>query len=97
MSLLEVDAINTYYGDAHALFDVSFPYIMAVHQGPKGDAPYHLHLEFYPPMRSAERLKYLAGSELGAGTFINDTFAEEKAAELRQKIEACPPLGDERR
>jgi len=23
MSLLQVDAINTYYGDAHALFDVS--------------------------------------------------------------------------
>ena len=66
-----------------ALFGVPFPYIMAVHQGPKGEVPYHLHVEFYPPMRSAGKLKYLAGSESGAGMFINDTLAEEKAAELR--------------
>jgi UDPglucose--hexose-1-phosphate uridylyltransferase len=72
------------------LFDVSFPYIMAIHQGPKGDAPYHLHVEFYPPMRSANRLKYLAGSEAGAGMFINDTLAEEKAAELRAVVPATP-------
>ena len=71
-----------------ALFGRSFPYVMAVHQGPQTGAPYHLHVEFYPPMRSAERLKYLAGSELGAGMFINDTFAEEKAAELRAKVPA---------
>jgi UDPglucose--hexose-1-phosphate uridylyltransferase len=29
------------------------------------------------------RLKYLAGSELGAGLFTADTLPEEKAAELR--------------
>ncbi|MBV8298416.1 MAG: galactose-1-phosphate uridylyltransferase [Candidatus Eremiobacteraeota bacterium] len=71
-----------------ALFGVSFPYIMALHQAPKTDDPYHLHVEFYPPMRSAKRLKYLAGSEAGAGMFINDTLPEVKAAELREKIEA---------
>ena len=75
-----------------ALFDVSFPYVMAVHQAPKTDDPYHLHLEFYPPMRSATRLKYLAGSEAGAGMFINDTLAEGKAAELRAKVPAAPEL-----
>ncbi len=75
-----------------ALFGVSFPYVMALHQAPKTDDPYHLHVEFYPPMRSADRLKYLAGSEAGAGMFINDTLAEEKAAELRTKIEARPAL-----
>jgi UDPglucose--hexose-1-phosphate uridylyltransferase len=73
-----------------ALFGVSFPYIMAVHQAPKTEDPYHLHIEFYPPMRSATRLKYLAGSEAGAGMFINDTLAEEKAAELRAKVPALP-------
>jgi UDPglucose--hexose-1-phosphate uridylyltransferase len=73
-----------------ALFGVSFPYIMAVHQAPKGDAPYHAHIEFYPPMRSKNRLKYLAGSEAGAGMFINDTLAEEKAAELRAKVPGSP-------
>ncbi|MCX7920324.1 MAG: galactose-1-phosphate uridylyltransferase [bacterium] len=44
---------------------------------------YHFHIEFYPPYRSATKLKYLAGCESGAGTFINDSSAEEKAAELR--------------
>jgi UDPglucose--hexose-1-phosphate uridylyltransferase len=74
-----------------ALFGVPFPYIMAVHQAPKTDVPYHLHIEFYPPMRSATKLKYLAGSEAGAGMFINDTLAEEKAAELRAVTPAAFP------
>ena len=73
-----------------ALFERSFPYVMAIHQAPKTAMVYHLHLEFYPPMRSAERLKYLAGSEVGAGMFINDTLAEEKAAELRAKVPREP-------
>jgi UDPglucose--hexose-1-phosphate uridylyltransferase len=38
-------------------------------------------------MRTATKLKFLAGSEAGAGMFINDTLPEEKAAELRSKIE----------
>ena len=74
-----------------ALFEVSFPYIMAVHQAPKGDAPHHAHIEFYPPLRSKNRLKYLAGSEAGAEMFINDTLPEEKAAELRAKVPAACP------
>jgi UDPglucose--hexose-1-phosphate uridylyltransferase len=68
------------------LFARSFPYIMALHQRPSDGRDYgfyHFHIEFYPPLRAADRLKYLAGSEAGAGMFINDTLAEEKAAELR--------------
>ncbi len=71
------------------LFALSFPYMMVIHQRPTDGHSYdhyHLHLEFYPPMRSAGRLKYLAGSESGAGMFINDTLAEQKAAELRALI-----------
>jgi UDPglucose--hexose-1-phosphate uridylyltransferase len=63
-----------------------FPYVMVLHQAPTDGAPHpeaHVHLEFYPPYRARERLKYLAGVELGAGTFANDTLPEEKAAELR--------------
>ena len=69
-----------------ALFSKPFPYIMVVHQAPVGGDPAesHLHFEFYPPLRSASRLKYLAGCESGGGTFINDTLAEESAAELRR-------------
>lgn len=71
------------------LFDVSFPYIMSLHQRPTDGGKYehyHLHIEFYPPMRSKTKLKYLAGSEAGAGMFINDTLPEDKAAELRAHI-----------
>jgi UDPglucose--hexose-1-phosphate uridylyltransferase len=71
------------------LFDVPFPYMMVLHQRPSDGAydHYHFHIEFYPPMRTATKLKYLAGSETGAGMFINDTLAEEKAAELRAHMQ----------
>ncbi|MEO7673844.1 MAG: galactose-1-phosphate uridylyltransferase, partial [Pyrinomonadaceae bacterium] len=72
------------------LFDVSFPYIMAMNNRPSDGADYgffDFHIEFYPPMRTATKLKYLAGSEAGAGMFINDTLPEEKAGELRKYIE----------
>jgi UDPglucose--hexose-1-phosphate uridylyltransferase len=60
--------------------------MMVVHQRPTDGRPhesYHFHMEFYPPHRAPNKLKFLAGVESGAGTFINDTLAEEKAAELR--------------
>ncbi len=72
------------------LFDISFPYMMVMHQRPTDGAAYdyyHFHIEFYPPLRTKTKLKYLAGSEAGAGMFINDTLAEEKAAELRQHVQ----------
>ena len=73
-----------------ALFDRPFPYVMAVHQAPTGPAPAdragHLHIEFYPPLRSAEKLKYMAGSEQGAGAFISDILPEASAGELRKAI-----------
>ncbi len=72
------------------LFNVSFPYIMALLQSPSDGGNYdfyRFHIEFYPPMRTATKLKYLAGSESGAGMFINDTLPEEKAAELRALVE----------
>ncbi len=46
----------------------------------------HLHVEFYPPLRTADKLKYLAGSEQGAGTFISDVLPEESAAMLGEAI-----------
>jgi UDPglucose--hexose-1-phosphate uridylyltransferase len=69
-----------------ALFGFSLPYVMAIHQRPTaGDHEgYHLHIELYPPHRTATKLKYLAGSEAGAGAFINDTLPEETARRLRE-------------
>ena len=72
------------------LFAVSFPYIMAMNNRPSDGADYDFfdfHIEFYPPLRTATKLKFLAGSEAGAGMFINDTLPEEKAAELRNLVE----------
>ena len=75
-----------------ALFERPFPYVMVVHQAatdsPPGTPPRsgHLHVEFYPPLRTADKLKFLAGSEQGAGTFVSDTLPEESAAALREAI-----------
>lgn len=68
------------------VLDIEFPYLMVHHQAPhKEDTKhYHWHIEFYPPYRAKGKLKYLAGVESGTGLFINDTFPEEKAKELRE-------------
>jgi len=67
------------------LWGFSIPLMMMVRQRPAhGDHPYfHFHVEFCPIQRSREKIKYLAGVESGTGMFLNDTLAEEKAAELR--------------
>ncbi len=67
------------------LFGFSLPYIMAMHQQPAkvGFDFNWFHVEFYPPYRTANKLKYLAGSEAGAGAYINDTLPEATAQMLR--------------
>jgi len=67
------------------LFGFSMPYVMAMYQEPavEGYEFSWFRVEFYPPYRTASKLKYLAGSEAGAGAFINDTLPEETAARLR--------------
>lgn len=77
-------------GAYDALFGVPFPYMMCMHQDPTDGSSYpynHFHIEFYPPMRSSNKLKFNASSETGAWATINDTRPEEKAAELRPLIE----------
>jgi UDPglucose--hexose-1-phosphate uridylyltransferase len=68
------------------LYGFPLPLMMLVRQAPsKGQHPYfHFHLEFLPIQRSATKLKYLAAVESGSGTFLNDTTAEERAADLRK-------------
>jgi UDPglucose--hexose-1-phosphate uridylyltransferase len=64
---------------------------MVMHQAPTNAEDHegvaHFHIEFYPPNRTAEKLKYLAGSEVGAGTFVVDALPESTAAELRNAME----------
>ena len=70
------------------LFDFSMPYIMAMKQEPAVDGYEYswFRVEFYPPYRTANKLKYLAGSEAAAGAFINDTLPEATAKTLRAII-----------
>jgi UDPglucose--hexose-1-phosphate uridylyltransferase len=67
------------------LWQRPMPYVLALHQAPaRGAHPYaHLRIEIYPWQRLPGRLKHLAGSEVGAGTFTADTLPEDTAAELR--------------
>ena len=89
---------------AHGLSDVlqrldglwgrPMPYVLVVHQAPTDGRAHpeaHLHLEFYPALRSRDRLKILAGTELGAGTFTNDSLPERRAAELQAVPTATAP------
>lgn len=69
-----------------ALWSRPLPYVLVVHQAPSdggAHAECHLHLEIYGIYRTRDRLKYLAGSELGAGVFIMDAEPEALAAALR--------------
>jgi UDPglucose--hexose-1-phosphate uridylyltransferase len=68
------------------LWRMPFPYVMPLHQAPTDNGDYssfHFHIEFHPPLRRPNLLKYLAGPEIGGGNFLSDTWPEEKAAELR--------------
>jgi UDPglucose--hexose-1-phosphate uridylyltransferase len=67
------------------LWRMSFPYVMPLHQAPTDGSDYrgfHFHIELHPPLRKPNLLKYLAGPEIGGGSFLSDTVAEEKAKEL---------------
>lgn len=68
------------------LWQMPFPYVMPLHQAPADGADhsgFHFHIEFHPPLRKPDLLKFLAGPEIGGGNFLSDTSPEEKAAELR--------------
>lgn len=71
------------------LWNRSMPYMMVMHQRPSDGSSadydyYRFHIEFYPPYRTPDKLKFLAGSEAGAGVYINDTHAEVTAQTLRE-------------
>jgi UDPglucose--hexose-1-phosphate uridylyltransferase len=68
------------------LWRMPMPYVMAIHQAPtdgEDHASFPFHLEFHPPLRKLDTLKYLAGPEIGGGSMTNESNPDEKAAELR--------------
>lgn len=70
-----------------ALFQKNFPYMMCMHNAPVNsgdvDGLFHFHIEFYPPLRAADKQQFFASSETGAEAWCNPTRPEEKAEELR--------------
>ncbi|RZS36449.1 UDPglucose--hexose-1-phosphate uridylyltransferase [Herbihabitans rhizosphaerae] len=67
------------------LYDRPLPYIAAWHQAPvrTGRDLSWLHLEVFSVLRTADKLKYLAGSESGMAVWINDVLPEDLATRLR--------------
>ncbi|MGK4003305.1 galactose-1-phosphate uridylyltransferase [Sorangium sp. So ce1036] len=67
------------------LWGRKLPYLQVWYQAPTDGEPHpeaHLHAELWPPYRTPDKLKYLAGTELGAGMFAMDVLPEDKAREL---------------
>ena len=69
------------------LFSMPFPNITVFQNSPCGNEidpePYHFHIEFYPPLRSPDKLKYMAGFESGGGNIINPSLPSDSAKSLR--------------
>jgi len=79
-------ALKTVLLKFDGLWQRPFPYLMAWYQAPTDGNAHpetHLHAEFYPPYRTATKLKYLAGTEIAGGWFAMDAVPEDKARELQ--------------
>ena len=68
------------------LWQMPMPYVMAIHQAPTDGRDYifyPFHIEYHPPLRKPDTMKYLAGPEIGGGSMTNESDPDAKAAELR--------------
>lgn len=75
------------------IYDRQFPYMMCLHQTPVNEKKYAdagdyyaFHIEFYPPLRAKDKIKWYAGSEMGAGAAANPLDVDDCAAILREKL-----------
>jgi UDPglucose--hexose-1-phosphate uridylyltransferase len=66
------------------VFEAPMPYMLALHQ--LADPRSHFHIELLPVGRAAGKLKLAASAESAWGFWLNDSFPEIKAAELRAAI-----------
>lgn len=85
------DILKKVSGTFDSLFNKRFPYMMCIHQAPVNSPEYgnyneyyHFHVEFYPPLRSADKIKFNASSETGAWAACNPRAVEDTAEELRE-------------
>lgn len=80
-------------GTFDRLYNKIFPYMMCVHQGSvnieeveKQESYYRLHIEYYPPWRGDEVIKYYASSEMGAWAATNTVCIEDSIVLLREAL-----------
>ena len=72
-------------GKYDTFFGQTCPYVMIVYSAPRGmEDCFPFHIQFYPLLRAHQKLKYLAGVELGAGSFLVDVLPETAAKSLRE-------------
>ena len=67
-----------------ALFGEPMPYMMSFHAAPRNvTGRYHFTVQYYPLLRSAGRVKYLASVEQATRVFTVDIMPEQAAHLLR--------------
>lgn len=60
------------------------PYVMIVYAAPRGmEEFFPFHIQFQPLLRAPQKMKFIAGCEVGAGTFLVDILPETAAQNLR--------------
>jgi UDPglucose--hexose-1-phosphate uridylyltransferase len=70
------------------VYQAPMPYMLALHQ--LADPRFHFHIELLPVGRAPGKLKLAASSEMAWGFWMNDSFPEVKAAELRAALVEVP-------
>ena len=85
----ELDAFATLLGDVTQRYDDYFgrptPYMMSLHAAPRrAGAGFQFTTQFYPLLRSRDKVKFLASIEQATGVFTVDVLPEWAAKELRR-------------
>lgn len=88
------DMLIAITGAFDQLYNRPFPYMMCLHQAPINTPEYadcanyyRLHIEFYPPLRDRDKIKWYASSEMGAWAATNVVAVEDSAVLLRQALQ----------
>ena len=89
VTLEEIDGFASLLGDVTARYDRLFgrecPFMLSLHAAPQSaGAGFHFTAQFYPLLRSADKVKYLASVEQSTGVFTVDILPEAAAIALRE-------------
>lgn len=92
------DILQIIVGGMNHLYDRPFPYMMTMHQSPIHEEDtheyYRFHVEFYPPLRDSDKIKFNASSETGGWAAANPRKVEETAHQLREAVTRYKQKGD---